>query len=443
MPDPTGPTGPTDQTGPPLARVVVLAGPSGSGKSRLAERLGLPVLRLDDFYRDGDDPALPHIAEGPNAGVVDWDDPASWLAEEALAALVTLCTEGTVEVPVYEIAANGRTGTQRLDLGGSPLFVTEGIFAAEVVAECERRGLLAAAYCLTQPPTVTFWRRLTRDLREHRKPPLLLVRRGVALAREQRRIVAHAVSRGCVPASTHEAFSALRDLAARAEARPARTGTSLRAALEGFVQPDATTCGSCCLVAAHLHHAPSYAARVLVPAASTAARLRSEALAVHRATSRFRLAGETQLPWPRALGTAPWAVARHLRLVSGRPGTGYAYVARREDFWERLQAATNAGHPVPLYVGTRLLPRHVVLVLEANDDHLLAYQPATGRIERVTRGAVNRSEAAALGWPHVWGGVLPTTATVRPERAERAPWARRARVPRRAAGVSAAPRTRA
>ena len=28
------------------ARVIVLAGPSGSGKSRLAARLGLPVLRL-------------------------------------------------------------------------------------------------------------------------------------------------------------------------------------------------------------------------------------------------------------------------------------------------------------------------------------------------------------------------------------------------------------
>jgi len=47
-------------SGPPVvSRVVVLAGPSGIGKSRLAALSGLPVLRLDDFYRSGDDPALP------------------------------------------------------------------------------------------------------------------------------------------------------------------------------------------------------------------------------------------------------------------------------------------------------------------------------------------------------------------------------------------------
>lgn len=33
----------------PPARVVLLAGPSGSGKSYVARRSGLPVLALDDF----------------------------------------------------------------------------------------------------------------------------------------------------------------------------------------------------------------------------------------------------------------------------------------------------------------------------------------------------------------------------------------------------------
>ena len=56
------------------AQVVVLAGPSGSGKSRLAEHAGLPVLRLDDFYKSAGDPGLPYITEGPNAGIVEADE---------------------------------------------------------------------------------------------------------------------------------------------------------------------------------------------------------------------------------------------------------------------------------------------------------------------------------------------------------------------------------
>ena len=188
------------------AQVIVLAGPSGSGKSHLAERLGFPILRLDDFYRDGSDPALPRITAGANAGLADWDDPASWLGSEAVDALAALCRSGTVETPVYEISADGRTGWQTLTLGSSPLVVAEGIFAHHVVAPLRSAGLLAAAYCLRQHPLVTFWRRLTRDLREHRKPPLVLVRRGLVLMRDQRRIVDAAVAAGCTPASADEAY---------------------------------------------------------------------------------------------------------------------------------------------------------------------------------------------------------------------------------------------
>lgn len=191
------------------ARVVVLAGPSGAGKSRLAGRLGLPLLRLDDFYRAGDEAGLPRISEGANAGLVDWDHPDSWDLDAALAALAVLCEEGAADVPVYSIAANGRTGTQHLDLQGARLLVAEGIFAPEVVPALRERDLLAAAYCLRQHPLVTFWRRLTRDLREHRKPPLVLVRRGVALLRDQRRVVEHASALGCVPATPDEAYAAL------------------------------------------------------------------------------------------------------------------------------------------------------------------------------------------------------------------------------------------
>ncbi|MGB0100887.1 MAG: ATP-binding protein [Nocardioides sp.] len=191
------------------AQVIVLAGPSGAGKSRLAERIGLPVLRLDDFYKSAGDPTLPLITEGANAGIVDWDDPASWLIVDAMAAVDELCRSGRAEVPVYEIAQNGRCGWQTLDLGDHDLFVAEGIFAQEIVPHCREDELLAAAYCVRQHPMVTFWRRLTRDLREHRKPPLVLVRRGLALLRDQRHVVSHAVELGCSPVNPEQASSAV------------------------------------------------------------------------------------------------------------------------------------------------------------------------------------------------------------------------------------------
>lgn len=198
----------------PHAQVIVLAGPSGAGKSRLAERLGLPVLRLDDFYKSGSDPSLPRIMTGLNAGLADWDDPGSWLGDEALDALTQLCETGRAQVPVYELAQDGRTGWQTLDLDGHRLFVAEGIFAPEIVGRARAAGQLAAAYCLTQQPLVTFWRRLTRDLRERRKPPRVLVRRGLDLMRAQRGVVADCVAKGCTRATPDQAYEAVQRLLA-------------------------------------------------------------------------------------------------------------------------------------------------------------------------------------------------------------------------------------
>jgi uridine kinase len=196
-----------------LSRVIVLAGPSGIGKSRLAVQTGLPVLRLDDFYRSGDDPALPLIGHGANTGLADWDDPRSWHAGQAVRAIEELARTGRTVAPVYDIARNGPSGTHEVSLDGAGLFVAEGIFAQEIVAACRELDVLAAAYCLRQHPLVTFWRRLTRDLRERRKPPVVLVRRGWDLMRDQQRVIADAAALGCTVVSPAEARARIRVLA--------------------------------------------------------------------------------------------------------------------------------------------------------------------------------------------------------------------------------------
>lgn len=192
---------------PPARRVVLLTGPSGSGKTSLTRRLGLPVLSLDDFYREGGDPRLPH-----RFGIVDWDDVASWDAGAALAAVERLCREGETDVPVYDIPTSRRTGTTHLTVGTSSVFLAEGIFAAHLVAACRERRLLADAICLARPPVVSFTFRLMRDLAEARKPPHVLVRRGVSLLRSEPELVRRWTGLGCRPLAPAAAEDAVRAL---------------------------------------------------------------------------------------------------------------------------------------------------------------------------------------------------------------------------------------
>ncbi|MGC4893296.1 hypothetical protein [Micromonospora sp. DT31] len=103
----------------------------------------------------------------------------------AVETITRLAREGTAEVPVYAIGADRRVAARPFDVDGSPIFVAEGIFAAEIVAECRRRGVLAGAYALRRPRGATFLRRLARDLAEQRKAPRVLLRRGVALLRAE------------------------------------------------------------------------------------------------------------------------------------------------------------------------------------------------------------------------------------------------------------------
>ncbi|MCP2248438.1 uridine kinase family protein [Lentzea aerocolonigenes] len=176
----------------PIPRAVLLAGPSGSGKSTLAAHLGWPVLRLDDFYRDGDDPLLPKDEHGR----ADWDAVNSWNADKALQAVIELSENGKVEAPVYSISEDRAVGTQTIELGDAPAFIAEGLFADLLVQGAKDAGVLRDAIVLAPSPPVTFVRRFARDVAEARKPVPTLIRRGLRLMREQPQVVRRCVDAG-------------------------------------------------------------------------------------------------------------------------------------------------------------------------------------------------------------------------------------------------------
>lgn len=164
-------------------------------------------------------------------------------------------------------------------------------------------------------------------------------------------------------------------------------------------QPDQRSCGPSSLVAA----------RMLVDPAYEPASFEDDVLALHRRITRPAAFGRAQLPWPRALGTPPWAAASAMAEVTG---TAYrTHVARwgdRSDDLVRLDAASTQGLPCPLYVGDRWLPRHVVLVVRSTSTGLAIYNPGRGSVTPLSREAFQAGDLSAVSrFARPWFVVSP------------------------------------
>ncbi len=140
--------------------------------------------------------------------------------------------------------------------------------------------------------------------------------------------------------------------------------------------------------------------------APTSDDFRHEVLDCHRRLTASRDAGHRQLPWPRALGTPPWAVRRELERITGREH--HLHLARRSRAaaYDRLAAAGGA-----LYVGSSWLPRHVVLVLPptGRDDAaaLRCYQPSRGTVVTLPHAEFVAGRLTSAGWPRPWFTITP------------------------------------
>jgi uridine kinase len=160
-------------------------------------------VRLDDFYREVDDPHLPRSP----LGIPDWDHIDSWDLHAAVASLRALVGTGSAEVPIYDIGASRVTGRQVVTCAPEDFVLAEGLFAARLTDPLAAEGLLADALCVSRSRWVTFALRLVRDLAERRKPPHILLRRGIALFKAEPAILAQAQAHGARCVSPREAES--------------------------------------------------------------------------------------------------------------------------------------------------------------------------------------------------------------------------------------------
>ena len=194
-----------------------------------------------------------------------------------------------------------------------------------------------------------------------------------------------------------------------------------------LAQPDATSCGSAVAVLAYALLDPVYRDSLFtgsgqLPDGPDAVRRRfaSDVSAMHRLTNRATgYGGRHQLPWPRSLGTLPTTLAGTLSSLTPegdryhtillRPGlTG----GRTERRFELLARSVHHGLPCPLYTGTHLLPRHVVLAVGSPGPGVLSvYEPSRGTLERLNRDQFTGSQTLDLaGWSHLWFAILPAPA---------------------------------
>lgn len=161
----------------------------------------------------------------------------------------------------------------------------------------------------------------------------------------------------------------------------------------GLRQRDGVTCGPTVAVVASAILDPGYRAALSEPGAR-----------IWFAGEQGRVHAEVNRLWPRRLGTTPMGMARAL----SERGVRYRWRTFRggRDRLTDVLGAVNAGKPVPMLIG-RVIPRHWVLLIGADDDVLQCYEPSSGRVRPVESSAVRQRRLTGLGYPRPFGFVVP------------------------------------
>jgi uridine kinase len=183
--------------------VVGLAGPSGSGKSVLAEALRAhlgpaccTILPVDNYYRD-----LSHLSL-EERGRVNFDHPDALDADRVLVDLHSLIRGESAPCPIYDFATHG-PGPDHVVMNPAPLIMVEGIFALGLP---NLKEIFDHRWYVDLDSGICLDRRLIRDVQSRGRSPEEVVQRFEAFVRpallrhvEPQKHVADLVLDGALP----------------------------------------------------------------------------------------------------------------------------------------------------------------------------------------------------------------------------------------------------
>ncbi|MHB2016250.1 MAG: uridine kinase family protein [Candidatus Xenobia bacterium] len=167
--------------------VVLLPGPSAAGKSFMAAVLDKETgdrkivdFPGDSYFRDADDPKLPHTANGS----IFWDSPNALSLDEMAGDIGKLVTTGHLDAPTYDFAASkpGVPGQgyrvpgsdQAINMGKKDIVVIDSLHAANpaIIKKLESMGIAhVAVYIDSQTAEDRLVRRIVRDYSERGRSP--------------------------------------------------------------------------------------------------------------------------------------------------------------------------------------------------------------------------------------------------------------------------------